>query len=139
MEHALDTVMQTIWSAMFPGLALERGDGELSGQELRATVAYSGGWSGELVLRCGEPLGQRLASELFGRAPDQVTPGDVDDVLSELVNVAAGNLGCTLPGRPQISLPTIARGEAQPDSAPVREAVALRVDGELLRVDLRGA
>ena len=85
MEHALDTVMQTIWSAMFPGLALERGEGELSGQELRATVAYSGGWSGELVLRCGEPLGQRLACELFGRAPDQVSPGDVDDVLSELV------------------------------------------------------
>lgn len=144
MEHVLETIVRTLWRAMFPALELETlatVPERLGEEELVAFVGFAGGWAGRLLVRCSDPLARRLAVELYQRPSEEVSAEDTGDLLCELANVVGGNLVTALTDRPRISLPTLVRGRefrfASRDPR-TRHALALAVAGDVLVVELRG-
>ena len=74
-----------------------------------ATVGISGGWSGQVRLDCSDALSVLAAGEVFRLAPDEVTSGQVQDALGELVNIIGGTVKSLLPGPSRLALPTVGR------------------------------
>ena len=78
-------------------------DGELV---VSARVSVSGGWYGDVVVSCSEPLARRAAAELFAVPSDDVADDDVRDVIGEFANVIGGNVKSVMPGPSALSLPS---------------------------------
>jgi CheY-specific phosphatase CheX len=74
-------------------------------------VHISGGWAGTVVLRLTAALGSRAASAMLGLENEEPPPEDIRDVTGEITNVLGGKLKATLPGRCQLSLPTVVEGD----------------------------
>jgi CheY-specific phosphatase CheX len=73
-------------------------------------VHISGGWAGTVVLRLTSSLGAKAAAAMLGLQDEEPPPEDIRDVTGEITNVLAGKLKATLPGRSQLSLPTVVDG-----------------------------
>lgn len=70
-----------------------------------AEILISGEWKGNVTVSTCEPLGQRIASQMFRKEGDSVSGEDIVDALTELTNIIAGNIKAVLPGPSQLSLP----------------------------------
>jgi CheY-specific phosphatase CheX len=79
-------------------------------------VGIAGGITAVLCLRVSQSLAFRLTDAMLGNEPgSSQSESDVNDVIGELANIAAGKLkSCfNTPGHPcSLSLPTIVRGHA---------------------------
>jgi CheY-specific phosphatase CheX len=73
-------------------------------------VQISGGWAGTVVVRLTTSLGGKAAAAMLGLQDQEPPPEDIRDVTGEITNVFAGKLKATLPGRSQLSLPTVVDG-----------------------------
>lgn len=78
-----------------PGSALPRG----------AAITISGGWKGSVTVSSSDDLSRRIAASMFRKDDDSVDIRDINDALTELTNIIAGNIKAILPGPSQLSLP----------------------------------
>jgi len=107
------TVVHDVFASLL-GLEVSSNDGvspePSSSRKVSTTVGITGDWNGTLTMECDCDTACLLASSMLGTEPDSSMNDDVKDVLGEIVNILAGNVKGTLPGRSRLSLPLIVEG-----------------------------
>jgi chemotaxis protein CheX len=104
---------------------------------LEGRVGIEGAWTGDVVLRCGVALARRIAGAMFATPPHEVRVDQIQDSVSELVNMIAGNVKSLLPEPCVLGLPHVRAGC---DSAtyvlrgPITAATRFESDGEPIQV-----
>ena len=74
--------------------------------EVAVAVQLSGGFSGVLMQRCSRSVSLLAAASAFSAADNDLEANDLQDALSELAHMTAGNLKALLPDQCKVSLPT---------------------------------
>lgn len=77
-------------------------DAPIEGDELEASVRFSGPLSGTLVVRLSNDLLPELAANMLGVEPFETRPDQQHDAFRELINVICGNLLPELGGKQAI-------------------------------------
>lgn len=72
-----------------------------------ASIQVTGGWQGVVAMIMEHGLAQQLATNMFSREKEQVTDEDINDSVSELMNIIGGNLKSILPQPNQLGLPIV--------------------------------
>ena len=111
LPSELAQIVASVFGAM---LSLEVGEGGTpwfpNGDRLTAAVQMAGDWNGALLLECD----RRQACQFAGRFLSIDPPGNVDDVvrdvLGELANMIGGNIKCVLTHGIRLSMPSVVDG-----------------------------
>ena len=108
-SEGLGRVVRTIWATQ---LGLELEDAGL--QEVEALLAerddvavavqFSGEFTGVLVQRCSRRVSLLAAASAFAQTGNDLEASDLQDALSELAHMTAGNLKSLLPDPCKVSL-----------------------------------
>jgi len=72
-----------------------------------ANIQISGEWQGIIALKIERHLARQLAVKMFSMEEEQVTDEEINDAVSEMVNIIGGNLKSLLPQPNQLSLPMV--------------------------------
>ncbi len=96
---------------------------------IAGSVQIDGPWSGAVVLNCSEPVARHAAAQIGSVDPVTEHHHTVDDAVSELANMIAGNLKASLSETSSLSLPTIATGS----NLCVRIADSITIDQAVLQ------
>ncbi|MHC4375376.1 MAG: chemotaxis protein CheX [Planctomycetota bacterium] len=108
IEADIFLVIQSVCGATL-GLEVDGPDGSTAGTELGkaigALVEISGDAPASLLLECSEDMAKAAASALFVKEPEDLTPRDLQDAVSELVNIIAGNVRALVSTGSQLGIP----------------------------------
>ncbi|MCC6406800.1 MAG: chemotaxis protein CheX [Planctomycetes bacterium] len=88
-------------------------------------VQIAGEWGGALVVACPTALLERIASGMFGKQTNELTPDELRDALGETTNMVGGNLKALLPGVCFLSLPAVSHGGDWKKQVPYARLVTL--------------
>ena len=112
---SLDTIQRITEQVLNDFLGLQLAPAEQPGPEppTGSRIFITGAWDGSVSLNCTEALARRVASGMFGEAPDRVSPEDIQDALGELANIIGGNIKPLFPAPNRLSLP-FHGGEPEP-------------------------
>lgn len=77
---------------------------------LSGCITLDGAWKGAVALHCSTGLARRVASVIFGVAPEMASQDEVQDALGELTNMIGGQMKSLLPRPTHLSLPAVAEG-----------------------------
>lgn len=119
-------MVRDVWGATL-GLVVEpAGETAVIGPSVTAVTHISGAVDALLSLECSRDLGERAAALMLGLDRQvELRPGDVEDALGELMNMAAGGLKSLLAADTALSLPTVVAGTRYrldvPGTTPARE------------------
>mgnify|MGYP002632570886 CR=1 FL=1 len=80
---------------------------ESSENLVTANIQISGGWQGVVAILMEHGLAQQLAINMFSSEKEQVTDDDINDSVSEIMNIIGGNLKSMLPQPNQLGLPIV--------------------------------
>jgi chemotaxis protein CheX len=75
---------------------------ETSENSITANIQISGEWRGIVALKIEHALAQQLAVKMFS-----IEEGEVNDAVSEMINIIGGNIKSVLPQPNQLSLPMV--------------------------------
>lgn len=103
-----------VWNAL---LAEDRGPlvfDEVTGEDVLAMATISGEWNGTICVSCSRVAARHAASAMFGMEDEELTAGEIDDAVGELVNVVGGNIKSLVPGPSVLGLPTVVEGTPVP-------------------------
>ena len=129
-----------IWTAMLGLDLVEVPDGDLAGEEaMTGSVQITGDWEGAVTVQLSQELASRAAASMFGMAPAEITDDEAADTVGELANMAGGNVKSLLPGRCQLSLPSVTAGRDYHISvrgSEVLKRAVLSCDGQLVVVTM---
>lgn len=100
VEFAFSTLDLQITSSSAPF------DGN-SENSITANIQISGQWQGIVALTIEHDLTEQLAIKMFSIEKTQVTDSELNDALSEMINIIGGNLKSILPQPNQLSLPIV--------------------------------
>jgi len=89
-------------------------------------LQITGEFCGTALLELNESVAARATSKMLGLSPEQIEQNDIEDVVSELANMVAGNLKAMLPPPSNLSLPVVARGIGATVRMPEAEEVSVR-------------
>lgn len=78
-----------------------------SKKSITANIQISGQWQGVIALIMEHDLAEQLAIKMFSIEKEQVTNDEINDALSEMINIIGGNLKSLLPQPNQLSLPIV--------------------------------
>ena len=104
IEQTVATIFQTML-----GLDVRSVTTAWSSEEnpVAATVHFTGGWSGVLVLQVSPSVACLLAARFLASDVPHEVDDDVRDVLGELANMIGGNLKCALAPGAALSIPEV--------------------------------
>lgn len=80
---------------------------ETSENSITANIQISGEWRGIVALKIEHALAQQLAVKMFSIEKGDVTDEEVNDAVSEMINIIGGNIKSVLPQPNQLSLPMV--------------------------------
>ncbi len=107
-ETEVNGIVGEIWSAMLD-LEVAPDDRASSLSEFAdatsSCVRIAGTWQGTVGVHCGPELAANLASIMFGRRPELLSPEMISDALGEITNMISGCIKSLLPGPCTLSLP----------------------------------
>ncbi len=135
----LRRVIRTIWATQL-GLELEdAGLQEVEAllaerDEVAVAVQFSGDFAGVLVQRCSRRVSLLAAASAFAQTGNNLEASDLQDALSELAHMTAGNLKSLLPSQCEVSLPE--KIDHYQDTGNVVASAALTLGGEPLIITL---
>ena len=110
-SDGLRRVVGTIWATQLE-LVLDAAEPQqveallAERDEVAVAVHLSGGFTGVLVQRCSRSVSLLAAASAFAAANNDLEANDLQDALSELAHMTAGNLKALLPDQCKVSLPT---------------------------------
>jgi chemotaxis protein CheX len=67
-----------------------------SGEHMLGTIRFSGKAEGKVFLSLSNQDARKIAAKEVGLSPEELTSGDIDDAIGELLNIIAGNLKSNL-------------------------------------------
>jgi CheY-specific phosphatase CheX len=138
-SDGLGRVVRTIWATQL-GLELEdAGLQEVEAifaerDEVAVAVQFSGDFAGVLVQRCSRRVSLLAAASAFAQTGNNLEASDLQDALSELAHMTAGNLKSLLPNTCKVSLP--AKVDHDHHTGEVMASAGFTLEGEPLVVTL---
>ena len=117
-SNDIEGVLKGIWSNVL-GQELNLAGGPSAGPaesggldpaHMSSCVQITGDWQGAVMIDCAGVVARKIAAAMFAMEAGAVSKDEVRDALGEIANMAGGNLKPLLPGRCQLSLPTVAEG-----------------------------
>lgn len=75
----------------------------------QASVSINGDWAAEVQTIIPEKLAHRVACTMFSMTPDELTEGDMQDAMGEVVNIIGGNIKGIVGMESNLSLPCVAQ------------------------------
>ena len=138
-SDGLGRVVRTIWATQL-GLELEdAGLQEVEAllaerDEVAVAVQFSGDFTGVLVQRCSRRVSLLAAASAFAQTGNDLEASDLQDALSELAHMTAGNLKSLLPNTCKVSLP--AKVDHDHQTGEVMASAGFTLEGEPLVVTL---
>ena len=87
--------------------------------DLKVWIEITGAWKGSVSLRMSEDFARPATATLFQLVESEVVCDDIEDGMSELGNMLAGNLKSLVPGPASLSLPVVLR-DAQSEQSDQR-------------------
>lgn len=108
-ESYIREVTHSVWSTML-GMPLE-GRGAVGAEAAGGVTSWvniTGSWCGAITIECSPAAARRAAGAMFGMAPEEASPEEVNDAMGEVANIIGGNLKGMLQGPATLSLPTVA-------------------------------
>lgn len=111
---------------------------ENSENSISSNIQISGEWRGIVALKIEHTLAQQLAVKMFSIEENQVTDEEVNDAVSEMMNIIGGNIKSILPQPNQLSLPIVdlKGGGLHFPFTEQRSQVAFDCDGKALEVSI---
>lgn len=114
-EDILALVEQT-WQTLF-GSPIELAEPTLFEVDaVRATIAISGAWQGQVRLDLSASAAEEVACGLLEAKPGELEPDAIFDAAGEMANILAGNLKSMLPQPSKLGLPVTFSGSALQES-----------------------
>jgi len=104
-ENKIKEYAEFAWSTL--DLKITPSSGQFKGNSITANIQISGQWQGVIALTIEHDLAQQLAVKMFSIEKGQVTDEEINDALSEMINIIGGNLKSLLPQPNQLSLPMV--------------------------------
>lgn len=109
-ETYIREITQSVWSTML-GMPLEARGGVADARDtppgVTSWVCITGSWCGAITIECSSVAARRAAGAMFGMAPEEASPEEVNDAMGEVANIIGGNLKGLLQGPVSLSLPTV--------------------------------
>jgi chemotaxis protein CheX len=100
-----------LFGPMF-GIEIETADNfdgnNVSSSAWQASVGIDGEWAAEVQTIIPEKLAQRVACTMFSMTSDELTDGDMQDAMGEVVNIIGGNIKGIVGVESNLSLPCVA-------------------------------
>ena len=98
----LERVIETVWSTQlgFQLIAADPGQAESAldpENTVFAVVAFEGGFTGRLEQRCSPHVSLSAAAAAFAASGKEVGASDIQDTITEMAHMTAGNLKSLLP------------------------------------------
>lgn len=107
-ESDLYQIARTIWSSVLGDVEVSPSSPGLAPPESKTGVAeITGRWEGVVRLTCSSALLNESASAMFQVGLDDLSPEQVEDALSELTNITAGNIKALVEEPAVLSLPSV--------------------------------
>jgi chemotaxis protein CheX len=107
-ENEIKEYAEFAWSTLDLQITPSSGQfDENSKNSITANIQISGQWQGVVALTIDYDLAEELAVKMFSIEKEQVTDGEINDALSEMINIIGGNLKSLLPQPNQLSLPMV--------------------------------
>jgi len=140
LARAITTLFEQVWSAALgePLRAAEDVPWDAAGLE-RFCVSIRGDWCGAVVLSCPHGTAVEFAASLLGKERGELSAGEIEATLFELVNIFCGNLKSVLPGRNELALPCRAPLELPLDRTALAHEQCLSFRGWPLRLQVFSA
>jgi chemotaxis protein CheX len=107
-ENEIKEYAEFAWSTL--DLQISPSSGQFDGNSknsITANIQISGQWQGVVALTIDYGLAEELAVNMFSIDKGQVTDSEINDALSEMINIIGGNLKSLLPQPNQLSLPMV--------------------------------
>lgn len=112
-EEDINRIITDIWTSILgfeieyvpDGVLLPKGERSMVG-----CIQIAGEWQGAVTLLCPDSLVRKATASMYEMPEDEVSDDEMQDVLGELTNMAAGNINTLLPSGCCISLPSVAEG-----------------------------
>jgi chemotaxis protein CheX len=105
LSEAVDIIAAQVWESLFDAVAVPAApvDESTFGPDgMTASVGVYGDWQVTVTLTCSATVGREMTRHMLALSEsDDVDPLDLEDALSEVVNIVGGNVkslvdGCTL-------------------------------------------
>jgi chemotaxis protein CheX len=115
MEFEEDKILQIagfVWESMIglPVEPLPADPGADRPRSIAACIQIAGAWNGAIFLDCPVEVARLAAAAMFNTSPADATLADLQDSLTELVNMLGGNIKALLPETCFLSLPVVVDG-----------------------------
>lgn len=140
LARAITTLFEQVWSAALGEPLRVAADAPCASESLeRFCVSIRGDWCGAVVLSCPQGTATEFAASLLGKDRGELSAGEIEATLFELVNIFGGNLKAVLPGRNELALPCRAPLELPLDRAALAHEQCLSFRGWPLRLQVFSA
>lgn len=107
-ENEIKEYAEFAWSTLNFKIAPCSWQSDKSSENLvTANIQISGEWQGIVSMVMERGLSQQLAMKMFSREKEQVNDEDINDSVSELMNIIGGNLKSMLAQPNQLGLPIV--------------------------------
>ena len=106
-ENEIKEYVEFAWSTLDLKTTPTEQFPENSGNSITANIQISGEWRGIVAMKIEHALAQQLAVKMFSIEEGQVTDEEVNDAVSEMINIIGGNIKSILPQPSQLSLPMV--------------------------------
>lgn len=107
-ENEIKEYAEFAWSTLNFKITPCSGQSDESSENLvTANIQISGEWQGVVAMSIEHDLAQQLAGKMFSLKEEQVSDQDINDSVSEMMNIIGGNLKSMLPQPNQLALPIV--------------------------------
>jgi len=110
--EAIKQIVDDVWDEVL-GLTVTEAASpstDIQHSDLCVCVHIAGEWNGAVLFWPSPKFAWQASATLFALPETEVTPADIQDGMSEIGNMLAGNLKALLPGPSALSLPTVTCG-----------------------------
>lgn len=106
LRSELERIVSEVW-AVVPGFPIKGAEDSVFAEEpLRAAIAVTGDWRGEIILEIDRSLAERASRTMFDTPDDEdLSEEKLWDALKEMVNMFGGSLKSALPASCKLGLP----------------------------------
>jgi len=107
LENEIKEYAEFAWSTLDFKITPSSGVSGVSGSSVTVNIQISGHWQGFIAMIIEHDLAQQLAIKMFSVDKEQVTDEEINDAVSEMINIIGGNLKSLLPKPNKLSLPMV--------------------------------
>jgi chemotaxis protein CheX len=137
-ENEIKEYVEFAWSTLDLKISPAKQFPENSKKTITANIQINGEWLGIVALKIEHALAKQLAVKMFSIDKAEVTDEEVNDAVSEMINIIGGNIKSILPQPNKLSLPMVDLKGGRPHFpfTELRSQVPFECEGNELEVTM---